>query len=191
MNLKENIPAEEKILRLAWESGFSAVSIIDTKDFIFVPEYRRFCEENRCGNYGKNYGCPPVCGTPEEMRDKVLCYKRGLVLQSKRTMKNVFDPVETKRLKKEHTALTLRLIQILEEEGLGGGHPIMAGPCNLCETCHMAQGRPCPHERQQFSCLSAYCIDAGRMAQKCGMEMSWSGDMVSFFSVYLFDMLEN
>ena len=25
--------------------------------------FRRFCEQNLCGQYGVNYACPPICGT--------------------------------------------------------------------------------------------------------------------------------
>ena len=39
------------LIKTAKELGFSDAAIMDTKDLVFKPEYRVFCEENRCGNY--------------------------------------------------------------------------------------------------------------------------------------------
>ena len=43
----------------AKQLGFSAAAVMDTKNLVFKPEYRVFCEENRCGNYDRNPACPP------------------------------------------------------------------------------------------------------------------------------------
>ena len=47
--------------------GFSGAADMDTKELVFVPEYRTFCEENLCGCYIVNPACPPESGTAEEM----------------------------------------------------------------------------------------------------------------------------
>ena len=47
--------------------GFSGAAVMDTKELVFVPEYRTFCEENLCGCYNLNPACPPASGTGEEM----------------------------------------------------------------------------------------------------------------------------
>ena len=48
------------LIKEAKELGFSNAAIMDTKDLVFKPEYRVFCEENRCGNYDLNPACPPT-----------------------------------------------------------------------------------------------------------------------------------
>ena len=74
--------SKEEILKYALEQGFSDAAIIETKDIVFDPSFRPCCEENLCGQYGVNYTCPPVCGSPEEMKQKVLSHKYAIVLQS-------------------------------------------------------------------------------------------------------------
>ena len=49
----------------AKQLGFSAAAVMDTKNLVFKPEYRVFCEENRCGNYDRNPACPPESGRNE------------------------------------------------------------------------------------------------------------------------------
>ena len=62
---------DQEILKQAKEMGFSA-AIIDTKDVVQEPSFRKFCEDNLCGKYNANYSCPPDCGTVEEVQDVQL-----------------------------------------------------------------------------------------------------------------------
>ncbi|MBQ0000924.1 MAG: DUF2284 domain-containing protein [Clostridiales bacterium] len=177
----------EKLIAMAQEEGFSEAAVISTGEFYFVPEYRSYCEDNLCGNYGKNYACPPYCGTVDEMHARTDNYRYALVLKSDHQVNNAMDPVETKALKKFHNTLTRQLTKRLNDEGLiEDGLSIMAGPCNLCAVCGMPEGRPCPFEAKRFSCLSAYCIDVVHLAKSAGMPLAWDMDKVSFFSMYLF-----
>ncbi len=47
--------------------GFSNAGIMDVKDLVIVPEYRKYCEMNICGNYNLAPSCPPKCGTVAQM----------------------------------------------------------------------------------------------------------------------------
>ena len=42
------------LIQAAKNLGFSDAAIMNTKDLVFKPEYRKFCEENQCGNYNLN-----------------------------------------------------------------------------------------------------------------------------------------
>lgn len=42
------------LVKEAIDLGFSNAAVMDTKKLVFVPEYRNFCEENRCGCYNLN-----------------------------------------------------------------------------------------------------------------------------------------
>lgn len=175
----------DKVIR---EEGFEKAVEISTDELVFVPEYRQFCEQNACGNYNKNYACPPYSGTPEEMKDRVLNYRRCIVFQSKTAVKDAFDNQEMKKLKKRHTQMTLQAMKDLKADGMDmNGFPIMCGPCNFCKTCTMPSGEPCVNEEMRFSCLSAYCIDVGKLAASCDMEIEWTGNAVYYFSLYVFD----
>ena len=175
----------DRMIELGREAGFAAVEVISTEDLVFNHSFRMFCEQNACGNYGKNYGCPPYCGTPEEMEERVRRYEKAVVFQSDTPVEDIYDDNETKVIKKKHTKMTLEVMEKYGEEGIAG-EAVMAGPCNFCEECKMEGGEPCINEKMRFSCLSAYCIDAGQMASTCGMDMVWGGDTVSFFSLFLF-----
>lgn len=178
---------QTEIEQQAEKLGFAKMKFIKTDALEFNYEFRQFCEMNDCGNYGNNYACPPLCGTPEEMEQKVRKYEHALVFQSRTLVQNIFDAAETKIIKKMHTGKTLRAVEALKKQGLPeDGRFIMCGPCNFCDECKAKDKEPCVNDKMRFSCLSAYCIDAVKMAEHCNMSMEWNGNIVSFFSLYLF-----
>lgn len=163
---------EELILQESKRVGFAKTAVMSTEDLSFHHEFRMLCEQNHCGNYGANYACPPYCGTPEEMENRVMQFKQAIVFQSRTHVENIFNDEETKEIKKVHTAMTLDAVDGMIRQGFDeDGMYIMCGPCNYCKKCEMLKHTPCVREDRRFSCLSAYCIDAMDMAKHCGMEM--------------------
>ena len=73
---------EETMIDLALEEKFAGAVIVDTQDIVFDPIFRPCCEENLCGQYGVNYTCPPDCGSPEEMQNRVKTHNNALLLQT-------------------------------------------------------------------------------------------------------------
>ena len=147
--------------------GFADAAIMDTKDLVFVPEYRQFCEDNLCGNYNLVPACPPACGTVEEMHEKAMKYEKALVLQT--VLKDpVMDPVLFKQAKHAQNILTEQLAKWMQENGKEDVLIMSAGPYKNC------------------SCMSAYSVDAQKMADAVGM-VCWADDSdVRFFTQILF-----
>lgn len=107
----------------AKQLGFSAAAVMDTKNLVFKPEYRVFCEENRCGNYDRNPACPPESGSVEEMKEKALSYNKTLVLQT--TQSNDMD---YKKAKLVHNRLTESLAEEMKKDGKSDLLIMTAGP---------------------------------------------------------------
>ena len=154
-------------IKEALSMGFADAAIMDTKDLVFVPEYRQFCEDNLCGNYNLVPACPPACGTVEEMQTKALKYEKALVLQT--VLKDpIMDPVLFKQAKHAQNILTEQLARQMQEAGKEDILIMSAGPYKNC------------------SCMSAYSVDAQKMADAVGM-VCWADDSdVRFFTQILF-----
>ena len=155
------------LIKEALSMGFANAAIMDTKDLVFVPEYRQFCEDNLCGNYNLVPACPPACGTVEEMHEKAMKYEKALVLQT--VLKDpVMDPVLFKQAKHAQNILTEQLAKWMQENGKEDVLIMSAGPYKNC------------------SCMSAYSVDAQKMADAVGM-VCWADDSdVRFFTQILF-----
>lgn len=176
----------EELLKLAEVFGIDEAAIVDADDLVFEYDFRKYCEMNNCGNYGKNYGCPPDCGTPQEMERKAREYRKALVLQTIQPVKDITDGKETGPLKKKHNALTRSFMDHLQEQGVDG-LPIMAGPCSQCETCAKREGRPCRFPQRRASCLSAYGINVAKLCETCKISWDYGKHEVAFFAIYMIE----
>jgi len=45
--------------------------------------------------------------------------------------------------------------------------------CPLCDPCKRKENLPCAHPDKRISCMSAYCIDVAKLANRCGLQFGW------------------
>lgn len=160
------------LVKKAKALGFTAATM-DVKDLVIVPEYRVFCEENLCGNYNVLPACPPMSGTVEEMTARVRQYETALVLMIEHTPKNFNDKQEQKAAKRHQNELTEQLMEIMRQDGQQDLLMMGAGPWKTA------------------SCMSAYCVNAQKMADHVGMKC-WENDgRIRYFSLILFGSQQN
>lgn len=177
---------EQEMIHLAIEEGFANAAIVDTKDIVFDPSFRPYCAENLCGQYNANYSCPPDCGSPKEMKARILAHRKALVLQTIWQVKDYSDMPVIKQAKKGHNAAELKVVKALR----GAGHSgviVGASGCALCSPCAQTQGEPCKYPDLQYSCMSAYCIFVKKLADRCGMEYDCGEGLLALFGMYAFD----
>ena len=138
--------------------GFTQAALMPVSELVIVPEYRMFCEENLCGNYNVLPACPPASGTVEEMTARVRQHETALVLMIEHTPKDPMDKQEQKAAKRHQNELTEQLLALM----------MGAGPWKTA------------------SCMSAYCVNAQKMADFVGMKC-WENDgKTRYFSLILF-----
>ena len=175
----------KQILQLARALGFASAAVVDMADVPFDHYFRKYCEENLCGQYNANYSCPPLCGSPEQMERRLRAYKRALVLQTKWNITDYHDHAAIRKAKSTHNTAMLSLIDHMRREGHNG---IMCGAscCSLCETCAMTGKHPCIKPNLKFSCMSAYCIYVKKLAEQCGMEYVCEDGKLALFGLFAY-----
>ncbi len=101
----------------------------------------------------------------EEMKQHALQYENTLVLQ---TMQDRHHPRITEKAKLTHNKMTEELAEKMKADGKTDVLIMSAGPY------------------KHNSCMSAYCVDAQKMADAVGMQC-WTNDgMLRYFSQILF-----
>lgn len=169
------------LVEQARDLGFEAAEI-ETASLVMNPEFRKYCGENRCGQYDANYSCPPACGTVEEMRAALMAYGRALVVHTTWDIEGYHDHDAIRQAKRRHNEAMLTLCDALRQEGhacrMGG-----ASQCILCESCAMKQGEPCREPERRYSCLSAYCIDVAKLAAEAGLEFCWTEKQLHLYGL--------
>ena len=177
---------KENMIRMAAEEGFAAAAVIRTEEIPLDASFRPLCEENLCGKFGVNYSCPPDCGSPEQMRERLLSKKHALVLQTIWEIADYGDNKAIKEAKGAHNAATIRLAKRLRAEGCEG-FLVGASGCSLCDPCEMVEHRPCRFPEFQYSCMSAYCVFVRELTEKCGIEYDCGSGLLAFFGMYVYD----
>ena len=170
-----------ELLNMAGNLGFDCARI-DTADIVIDPGFRQYCAENLCGQYGANYSCPPDCGSVEEMSRRLMSFDKALVLHSVWPIDSYQDYETIRAAKRSHNESMLMLCDILRREGTdclmcGASH------CTLCEECARGRGEPCRDPERRFSCLSAYCIHVAKLAEKAGIDFSWSDKQLNLYGL--------
>ena len=177
---------ENELIQHALELGFAGAVVVDTKDIVFDPMFRPYCEENFCGQYGVNHSCPPACGTVEEMKQRILSRKRALVLQTIWEIYDYSDGPATKKAKNAHNSASLQLLKKSQEAGMDS-FLVGASGCSLCSPCALKNGEPCRFPDLKHSCMSAYCIFVKKLCDHCGLEYDCGEGLLAFFGMLVFD----
>lgn len=151
--------------KYAKELGFDTVTpftptILEARD-----DVREMCNSDKCNIYGKNWGCPPHCGTVAECQKKMQSYSHGILLQTIGHMSKDIDSKcyrETERLHLEHFYALTDTVRREYPHALCLG----AGGCRVCRKC--AYPLPCRFPEKTMSSMEGYglfvtqvCRDAG------------------------------
>lgn len=65
-------------MEIAQNVGFDTAAPIDPKALTAREDVRDMCAADKCGAYGKNWTCPPACGTVETTLESIL-YRRNFM----------------------------------------------------------------------------------------------------------------
>lgn len=179
-------------LRILDGLGFSSIVKIKTNQLVFDSKFRKYCEENYCGNYGKNYACPPDCGTPLEMKRKALSYENAIVFYREYRLDDIMDKEAVKLIEVDNRDRMQKAIFILDnflkevsltKEGQGS----VIGSCHNCEVCNKVKDLPCSNPKKIYSCLSAYCINVDSLAKTCNMVYRGKDNVYGIFGLYFYN----
>ena len=173
-----------ELMKLAEEAGFYA-AVLPAKEVPVDGSFRRFCEDNLCGKYNANYSCPPGCGTVEEVHERLFSADKALVLQSIHEIGSYENKEAILKSKKDLNLTILRLTEVLRKDGVQC-FCLGYGGCPLCDPCKQVAGDPCAFPEKKISCMSAYCIDVGKLAAKCNMEFAWVPEKLFLFGMIVF-----
>ena len=178
------IMTDIELINLAEQAGYRA-AVIPVKDIPVDGSFRKFCEDNLCGRYNANYSCPPGCGTVEQVHHKLFSGDRALVLQSIHEIGSYENKEAILISKKDLNFTIMQMTDLLREEGMNC-FCLGYGGCPLCDPCKQVAGEPCVFPEKRISCMSAYCIDVGRLAEKCGLEFAWVPEKLFLFGMIAF-----
>ncbi len=143
----------DKWIEAARECGFTAAAKLDIQTLKPMDMVRDACAAGKCGAYGKNWTCPPYCGTLEECEARMKRYSRGLLLQTVGQLEKTVDTRGYARVEGEHLTAFHRFTEMLRKQ-----YPqalcLGSGGCRICGTC--AWPEPCRFPEKACASMEAY-----------------------------------
>ena len=123
-----------ELIEKATELGLNKHGFFDPQVLPLREDVLAMCEQNICGQYGKNWTCPPGNGRLEDWREKIKEYRAGMIFQRVCQLEDSFDwegMMDGEKVIKEAFTELKRLNPTEDEKLLF----LAVGGCTLCEVC--------------------------------------------------------
>ena len=147
--------------------GFSCAVSLDPATLVPRPDVRAMCADDRCGAYGKNWTCPPYCGTLEECAASIGRYRRGILLQTVGQMRKDIDTRAYRRTEEQHLTQFSQFCGLLRQ-----AYPdalcLGSGGCRICGKC--AWPEPCRFPEKACASMEGYGLFVTQVCRDNGAE---------------------
>lgn len=179
------------LVKDAFKLKASHASLVNVSDIQFEEQFRTLCEKNTCGFYNKNWMCPPAVGPISDLKERVLEFEQGLLLQTIHELKSSFDWKGMMSAGTNHTTLFRKILGSIEENyEMHKILPLNAGPCTFCAKCTFLEGEPCRFPEKAVFSVEACGIDVMALEKSCGMPYYNGKNTVSYVGLILFKVDE-
>ena len=166
------------------EMGADHAAALAVRDIPFDPVFRTYCEANTCGNYGRNWRCPPDEGPIDELIAKAKTFDYVLVYQTISDLEDSFDFEGMMEAGQRHNDLSRRVTAEFAGLELADRMHLGAGGCRMCKKCARITNEPCRHPAESMSSLETYGINVSQLAKASGMNYINGVNTVTYFAAY-------
>ena len=182
----EHKPLFEQMTRMALTLGAYKAEVVPVALVQTDVAFRAMCERNACGNFGRNWMCPPFVGGIQTLIDKLKRYEYALVYQTVGQLEDSYDFEGMVEAAATHNQLMLALRSQAEGLSLPQTLHLGAGGCHVCEVCARRETQPCRHPDQAVASLEAYGVNVSKLAELAHMKYINGQNTVTYFGAMLF-----
>ena len=164
--------------------GAYKATVVPVADISVDAVFRKLCESNACGNFGRNYTCPPDIGDIQELMDRIKSYRLALVYQTVGQLEDSYDFEGMMDAGNRHNQLCQKLWDYADELFADTDIQVLhlgAGGCRLCERCGKQTGEPCRNPSRAIASLEAHGINVSELAKLAGMNYINGQNTVTYF----------
>ncbi|MBE6903360.1 MAG: DUF2284 domain-containing protein [Ruminococcaceae bacterium] len=173
----------EALIQQALDCGFTHAGELNIEALVFMPEVREMCSVDRCHMYGKNWKCPPGCGSIEQAAEQAAKYSYGIIVQTVAKMEDDFDFETIASASEEHKNNFYKLVDELKKE-FDDILPMGAGTCTLCEKCTYPDA-PCRFPDKSISSMEAYGLWVSKVCELSDIPYNYGKQTIAYTSCYL------
>ena len=173
----------QKWMNTALELGFDHAYPIDPAVLKPRADVRDMCAQDKCRAYGKNWTCPPHCGTLDECGEKIGSYRRGILVQTVGKLEKDIDTRGYRRAEQRHLDQFHSLCRAVRRE-----YPdalcLGSGGCRICGVC--AWPEACRFPEEACSSMEGYGLFVTQVCRDCGADYYHGERTVTYTACILF-----
>jgi predicted metal-binding protein len=173
----------DELVTKAIDYGFSHAALLDASTLRARNEVRDMCSADKCNRYGKNWRCPPACGSIEENERAMSAYRTGLIVQTTGELEDDFDyeSMEAAGRRQKELFISFR-------DELAGEYPDMLalgnGACDVCGECTYPD-TPCAAPERSVSSMEAFGLLVSDVCEKNGLGYYYGPGTITYTGCYL------
>lgn len=157
----------EQWINKALDMEFDLAAPLDIATLKPRQDVRDMCSADKCRAFGKNWTCPPHCGTLAECEAKMQSCSRGILLQTVGQMEKAIDTKAYRRTEARHLELFHQLSRLVREV-----HPgalcLGSGGCRICKQCAFPE--PCRFPELACSSMEGYGLFVTQVCRDNGVK---------------------
>lgn len=177
---------ENKLISAALEAGAAKATVIAQSQIVLSESFRKICESNQCGGYGKCWMCPPHIGQIGDLMDRVRAYPKALWYQSIASIEDSYDIEGMFAAGEAHAWLSQRIQAAVSPLLSGPFLHLGTGGCHLCSVCAKATEEPCRMPDKALSSLEGYGVDVYNTTKDTALQYINGQNTVTYFGMVLF-----
>ena len=171
------------ILEMAKQLGFDTAVPLDPTTLRARQDVRDMCAADKCMIYGKNWQCPPHCGTVAQCQEKMRGYSRGLLLQTVGHMQKTIDSRCYRETERRHLENFYALAERVKEN-----YPralcLGAGGCRICKNC--AYPKPCRFPEKALASMEGYGLFVTQVCREAGVAYHHGDRTITYTACILY-----
>lgn len=165
-------------------SDIFETAVFSTAEIPFSDAVVAACRDNRCGQYGTCWTCPPGVGTLEELKRRALSFENAVLFTCKYDLEDCFDFEGMQEAAKKSRALLFAIADNLRADGIRF-QAMGCGSCDICAKCTYPDA-PCRFPDKALSSMEAYGINVIELAKNVGIRYNNGSETVTYFSIILY-----
>lgn len=163
--------------------GFSKAIPLNMDTLQPRQDVRDMCAADKCGAYGKNWTCPPYCGTLAECSAKIQRYAHGILLQTVGITEKTIDTKAYRRTEEKHLEQFHTLCEQIRKiypDALCLG----SGGCRICSKCAFPES--CRFPEKACSSMEGYGLFVTQVCRDNGLSYHYGERTVTYTACTLF-----
>lgn len=163
--------------------GFTIAQTLDVTTLQPRADVRGMCSDDRCGAYGKNWTCPPYCGSLEDCHRQISGYRRGILLQTVGQLSKTIDTKAYRRTEAQHLAQFHALAQQIQKVYPHALY-LGSGGCRICRQC--AYPESCRFPQQAYASMEGYGLFVTQVCRDNGCQYHYGEKTITYTACILF-----